>query len=89
MASGSLQPFCNREGFNVQADTPEPFWARARIGIISNNENDCFTPDSRIGVGTAGDACGQDTSISVGNSAICSTDAGGRNTRGFGYVFVR
>jgi hypothetical protein len=89
MASPSLQPNCNREGFNVQADAPAAVWARARIGIISNQEGDCGSPDSRIGIGTAGDACGQDTTISVGNAAFCSADAGDRNTRGFGYVFVR
>ncbi|MCB9634072.1 MAG: hypothetical protein H6721_18280 [Sandaracinus sp.] len=89
MASGSLQPFCNREGFNAQANTPAAAWARARIGIISNQEADCGSPDSRIGIGTQGNACGQSDAISAGNAAFCSPDAGDRNTQGFGYVFVR
>ncbi|MCB9603945.1 MAG: hypothetical protein H6720_26800, partial [Sandaracinus sp.] len=89
MVSGSLQANCNREGFNTQADTPAAAWPRARIGIISNQEGNCSSPDSRIGIGTQGTACGQSDAISVGNAAFCSADAGDRNISGFGYVFVR
>jgi len=48
----SLQPNCNREGFNVMSDNP-PF-SKARIGDVCNQENDCVTGDSRIGFGTGG-----------------------------------
>ena len=82
--TGSLQRNCNREGFNNYHG-----YAHVRIGIISNQENDCNSPDSRIGVGGGGTACGQNGGNSVGNTAICTPDNGNRDTRSFGYVFVR
>ncbi|XP_078350058.1 putative skeletal organic matrix protein 5 [Oculina patagonica] len=45
-----LQNNCNKEGFN--AVSMEIIHAKARIGIMSNNENDCNKCDSRIGFGT-------------------------------------
>ena len=84
MQSGSLQPHCNREGFNAYHA-----YARARVGIISNQEGDCNSPDSRIGLGTSGHACGQHDDNTCGNEATCSGDRGDRHTRGFGYLFVR
>jgi len=87
---GSLQPNCSREGFNVTRLSPtNPQSARARIGIIGNQENDCLSPDSRIGIGTAGDGCLQTDNISVGNSARCDADLGDKDYRAFGVVFVR
>ncbi|MDQ3036035.1 MAG: hypothetical protein M3Y87_26780, partial [Myxococcota bacterium] len=88
---GALQPSCNREGFNVThpTDSTSPVWARARIGIIGNQEGDCFSPDSRIGIGTSGDACGMDPGNSTGNSAFCSASPSDRNIRAFGAVLVR
>lgn len=47
----SLQKHCNREGFNVMSDSG-PGSSKARIGILSNNENNCWSCDSRIGFGT-------------------------------------
>ncbi|GMV38631.1 MAG: hypothetical protein AMXMBFR64_03470 [Myxococcales bacterium] len=83
--NASLQPYCNREGFNAVCggDT------RIRIGMLNNQENDCDSCDSRIGFGGYGSYCGQDASNSCGNTATCSSDNGDRNTKGFGYVFVR
>ncbi|KAK3750715.1 hypothetical protein QZH41_017272, partial [Actinostola sp. cb2023] len=49
IAGSSLQRNCNREGFNNLL--PQE---RTRIGILSNNENSCSSPDSRIGFGSAG-----------------------------------
>ena len=82
--SPSLQPNCNREGFNNYHS-----YSRVRIGIVANQENDCGSPDSRIGLGGQGNACGQDDSNSCGNTATCSPDNGDKNTKGFGYIFVR
>ena len=82
--SPSLQNNCNKEGFNVYASG-----ARVRIGIIGNQENDCNSPDSRIGFGGNGSACGQDNSISTGNTAYCSADAGNRNDALEGKIWVR
>ena len=44
----SLQDYCNMEGFNVQCPR---FGGKARIGILSNNQNDCDSCDSVIGFG--------------------------------------
>ena len=48
----SLQINCNREGFNVEGDRPSD--PKARIDIITNNENHCDNCDSVIGFGMAG-----------------------------------
>eukprot|EP00794_Sanderia_malayensis_P009159 gene9159-10132_t len=46
LISGSfLQSSCNREGFNNRKNK------HVRIGIFGNNENDCLTIDSAIGIG--------------------------------------
>ena len=57
ISGSSLQRNCNREGFNVMVDEDKDK-ARIRIGIIGNQENNCSTPDSRIGVGGGGNYCG-------------------------------
>ena len=86
MASPSLQPNCNREGFNNTAST----YMSVRLGIFGNNEDECVSPDSRIGIGGQRDACaasGADNT--VGNATSCGGDNGDRDTRVFGYLFVR
>ena len=51
-SQASLQPHCNKEGFNVvRHNSNDP---KARIGIIANQQNDCYSCDSRIGFGTGG-----------------------------------
>ena len=45
----SLQGNCNREGFNTKGTLSTR--AKMRIGIIANEQNDCNSPDSRIGFG--------------------------------------
>ena len=60
----SLQDNCNKEGFNVACDDR---YSKARIGVLSNNENDCGTCGSRIGFGTGGrprdsNTCGNEAS---------------------------
>ena len=84
LGNSSLQPRCNREGFNV-GDRG----AQVRIGIIGNNENSCSSPDSRLGFGGRGYRCGQDDNNTVGNTARCGGHKGNRNTKVFGYVFIR
>ena len=49
-SQASLQRNCNREGFNVLFGNEES--SKARIGIVANNENDCYSCDSGIGFGT-------------------------------------
>jgi hypothetical protein len=84
MSSPSLQANCNLEGFNTSAAGTS-----ARIGILGNQENDCNSPDSRIGIGTSGANCGQNTNHSSGDEAYCTPDHGNRSTATFGYVMVR
>ena len=65
----SLQSGCNREGFNILSD--DTSMAKARIGIIGNNENDCTSCDSRIGFGTGGrhndaSTCGNQDKTAIG-----------------------
>ena len=72
----SLQTNCNKEGFNVAAD--QSGWAKARIGILGNNENDCKTCDSRIGFGTGGLS---------DDSNTCGNDRG--NIKAMGYILVQ
>jgi hypothetical protein len=47
--SSSLQQNCNKEGFNISIQGK-----KVRLGIISNEQDDCLTPDSSIGLGMAG-----------------------------------
>ena len=49
-AEGSLQQYCNMEGFNVVGTASDH--SKARVSYIANNQNDCDTCDSRIGFGT-------------------------------------
>jgi hypothetical protein len=85
VASPSLQLNCNRDGFNVVS----PDATNVRIGIVSNQENNCDSPDSRIGIGTEGNYCGQDQTHSAGNEARCGGDHGDRTNPMFGFVMVR
>lgn len=46
------QPHCNREGFVSTADTSTILRRTScRFGILMNNEDDCVSPDSYIGIG--------------------------------------
>ena len=44
--NADIQPHCNANGINIAQGS-----SRARFGIISNQENNCGSCDSRIGVG--------------------------------------
>ncbi|XP_015780169.1 PREDICTED: uncharacterized skeletal organic matrix protein 5-like isoform X2 [Acropora digitifera] len=79
----SLQRNCNKEGFNVVGRKSN---SKARIGINANNENDCITCDSTIGLGTGGYP---DDSITCGNEAIASADNGEKHIKAMGYILVQ
>ena len=82
ITGSSLQINCNREGFNVNGQ------ARVRIGIQSNEQNDCGSPDSYLGLGGNGAPCfGPERA--VGNVAGCGGDNGDKSISAFGVVFVR
>ena len=80
-SQASLQYNCNKEGFNSVCTS----YAKARIGILGNNENACSTCDSRIGFGTGGYP---DDSITCGNAAKHSADNGDRLIKAMGYILV-
>ena len=82
MAAPSLQLNCNQEGFSLASQVS------VRIGIIGNQENDCGSPDSWIGIGGTGAPCnGALNTSTTGNIATCA--AVDKATAAFGYVFVR
>ena len=81
-----LQYNCNREGFNAVGDNINSGHSKARIGIISNNEDACSSCDSRIGFGTGGYP---DNSSSCGNEAIWSSDNGEKHIKTMGYILVQ
>ena len=85
--NSTLQPNCNAEGININ---PAPSSAqRVRIGILGNNEADCATPDSRLGIGGYGDNCATLLNQSVGNTTRCGGSNGDADVTTYGYVFVR
>ena len=83
-SQGSLQYNCNKEGFNAVC-TREGH-SKARIGIVSNNEEDCFACDSRIGLGTGGL---HDDSNTCGNEAVVNPDNGDKHIKVMGYILVQ
>ncbi|XP_078351944.1 uncharacterized protein LOC144636605 [Oculina patagonica] len=78
-SQASLQLNCNKEGFNA-ACTPG---AKARIGILGNNQNDCNNCDSRIGFGAGG------AFRTCGNEAWNSADNGDKIINAMGYILVQ
>ena len=76
-----------QEGFNTRSTNSRrvSINARARVGFIANNENDCVTPDSYVGIGTKFVAF----TNSAGNLAYYSPDNGNINTRTIAYIMVR
>ena len=81
----SLQRNCNQEGFNSQQGRIN---SRARIGIISNEQNDCNTPDSTIGFGIGDDPHDDST---CGNLAdpLYQPDNGKKDIKAMGYILVQ
>ena len=82
MSSSSLQHNCRRQGFNVKDSSNA---LRIRIGYLANQENDCASCDSFIGIGPSG------WSMSCGNYATGSTspDNGAQNTKAMCYILIK
>ena len=101
VTNGALLANCNREGFNVRpwsnpgspgsvyADAFNSGVLRARFGILTNNENDCKTPDAVIGFGISGVACSTHSTTAAGNFAFCGALPFDNNVSAWAYVFVR
>ena len=83
-SQGSLQYNCNKEGFNVVCSWSQN--SKARIGIVSNNEDECDSCNSRIGFGTAGRP---DNSNTCGNEADKFPDNGDKHIKAMGYILVQ
>ena len=77
LKNGSLQRNCNREGFNAKATN-----FKIRIGILSNQQNQCNSDNSYIGFGSSGNP-------STGNKARRNGNNCNRNTATFGYILVQ
>ncbi|MGH7285239.1 MAG: fibrinogen-like YCDxxxxGGGW domain-containing protein, partial [Polyangiaceae bacterium] len=95
LATPRLEASCNRAGVNVASDDPTNLaLSRSRLGILGNNEGDCSTPDSYLGLGNdllTGNGCGL-TAVTVGSTAGCNdaTGLGGNGvTSAFAWLFVR
>ena len=83
-AEGSLQLYCNKEGFNAVSTASDH--SKARVGYIANDGNECRYCDSRIWFGTGGNP---DNSITCGNAAANYPDNGDRNIKAMGYILVQ
>jgi len=83
-SQASLQPNCNKEGFNAVGASSRH--SKARIGILGNEQNDCNSCDSRIGFGTGGL---HDDSNTCGNEARNSQGNGNKHIKAMGYILVQ
>ena len=85
-SQASLQHNCNKEGFNVKSD--KDHHAKARIGILGNNEDNCEYTDSRIGFGGGGEPNYYNT---CGNEAVDEhgADNGDKSIKTMGFIFVQ
>ena len=88
--NATMQLNCNVEGFNVFFSAP---YARARIGLVANQDKNCNTPDSALGFGVEvgpGDPCWMnDPSFGAGVAGGGTCTPAGPDKKLFGYVFVR
>ena len=64
----------------------ESNFSKARIGIISNNEIDCWTSDSGVGFGIGGFLSVNGT---CGNVAYYEPDNGEKSIKTMGYIFIQ
>jgi hypothetical protein len=85
MPGPSTQPNCNREGANADCAG-----RRVRLGLLTNQENDCNSCDSYLGLGHTGQGgCDGQGQSWCGMMASCSADNGAKNVPALGYLFVR
>ncbi|KAL9954488.1 hypothetical protein ACROYT_G042036 [Oculina patagonica] len=83
-SGGSLQVNCNKEGFNAACSGSGS--AKARIGYAANEQNDCYSCDSRLGFGTG---AAPDDSNTCGNAARWYPDNGDKFIKGMGYILIQ
>ena len=85
LANASLQIHCHAEGLNIQSTGS----AGVRVGILGNNEDDCGSVDSWLGVGGRANICGVQGKPTSGNVACWYPDYGDRATISWAYLMVR
>jgi hypothetical protein len=91
----TLQPNCNQEGLNNFVPITGGGRARVRLGVIANEQADCFSPDSYAGIGGLVDPpgdCGSLTTFrgySAGAWGGGSCGGGSADGGSFAYVYVR
>lgn len=85
LPKGSLQGNCLLQGFAIGS----PSGVQARIGILGNNENDCSSVDSWLGVGATANICGIQGAPTGGNVACWYPDAGDAKTAAQAWLYVR
>ena len=83
--ASSLQANCNQEGINNAPNGNNA--TRIRLGILSNNENNCMSPDSAVGLGMGSFSCQMNPFISGGN-INCEPNPPVKKL-GMGWIFVR
>ena len=89
MDGSVLQQHCNREGFNINTRGYYSSRLKVRIGIIANDDSNCWSSNSYIGFGTSARGCsGETRKTTCGNIAICG-HLNNKNTAAFGYIFVQ
>lgn len=84
LPGGGLQPNCNRQGFSNTIDAGNS--AYVRIGIIGNEQDDCSSPDSALGIGIGG-ATLQGRGIHTG--ALINLNEGRQEKVAKGYIFIQ
>ena len=87
----SLQPNCNREGFNFKRKLGSGFYLKTRIGFAANNQNNCKSPDSCIGFGTSAVGCHLTLSTTCGNLVMCGQNHNldNKDTAAFGFILIQ
>ena len=76
-SEASLQPNCNKEGFNVKGGPNQ-----VRIGILGNNEHDCDSCDSKLGFGA-------NHHLTCGNRGVHGADNGDKLFKVMGYILIQ
>ena len=83
ISGSSLQRNCNKEGLNVYSGSAQH--SRVRLGLIANEQDDCESPDSFIGLGAQWNW----RANTAGNIGIISPDNGEKSLKVMGYILVR
>ena len=83
-SQGSLQHTCNREGFNVESELQNR--PKTKIGMIGNNEGDCFSCDSRIGFGSGGSP---GNTNAWGIEVQAAPNNGDKHIKVMGYILIQ